>query len=195
MTECAPSERRAIELRWPIRGQYDLRRCACGGRCWWDLTQRQLSVVWQLSVFWLKCFYPTSLKILRTTATLWWRSEHKQMTFLPFSFANLRARGHARTRARPPARTPARPHARTHASAQAAQQDKPHDPPSFLHRQPPSSHEPHEGGRYSWQRPSSRIRVPTGSVSALYRHRRRHVHCVGMGMPVLKMTASERRSF
>ena len=30
---------------------------------------------------------------------------------------------------------------------------------------------------------------------APYRHRRRHVHCVGMGVPVLKMTASERRSF
>ena len=31
----------------------------------------------------------------------------------------------------------------------------------------------------------------TGSISALYRHRRRHVLCAGMGVPVLKMTASE----
>ena len=28
-----------------------------------------------------------------------------------------------------------------------------------------------------------------------YRHRRRHAHCAGMGVPILKMTASERRSF
>ena len=33
------------------------------------------------------------------------------------------------------------------------------------------------------------------SISALSRHRRRHVHYTGMGMQVLKMTASERRSF
>ena len=30
---------------------------------------------------------------------------------------------------------------------------------------------------------------------ALSRHRRRHVHCAGMGVPALKMSASERRSF
>ena len=35
----------------------------------------------------------------------------------------------------------------------------------------------------------------SGSISALSRHRRRHVHCAGMGMPVLKMSALERRSF
>ena len=29
----------------------------------------------------------------------------------------------------------------------------------------------------------------------IYQHRRRHVRCAGMGMPVLKMTALERRSF
>ena len=29
-----------------------------------------------------------------------------------------------------------------------------------------------------------------GSVSALSRHRRQHVYCAGMGVPVLKMTAS-----
>ena len=29
-----------------------------------------------------------------------------------------------------------------------------------------------------------------GSISALSRHRRRHVHCAGMGAPVPKMTAS-----
>ena len=33
------------------------------------------------------------------------------------------------------------------------------------------------------------------SRSARYRHRRRHVYCAGMAVPVLKMTASERRSF
>ena len=32
-------------------------------------------------------------------------------------------------------------------------------------------------------------------VLALHRHRRRHVQCAGMGLPVLKMTAFERRSF
>ena len=31
-----------------------------------------------------------------------------------------------------------------------------------------------------------------GFISALSRHRRRHVHCAGMGVPVLKMTASPR---
>ena len=30
---------------------------------------------------------------------------------------------------------------------------------------------------------------------ALYRHRRRHIHCAGMGVPVPKMTVSETRSF
>ena len=34
-----------------------------------------------------------------------------------------------------------------------------------------------------------------GSISALSRHRRRHVRCADMGVLVLKMTASERRSF
>ena len=29
------------------------------------------------------------------------------------------------------------------------------------------------------------------SISAPYRHRRRHVYCAGIGVPVLKMTASE----
>ena len=33
------------------------------------------------------------------------------------------------------------------------------------------------------------------SASALYRHRRRHAHCAGIGVPVLKMAASLRRSF
>ena len=28
------------------------------------------------------------------------------------------------------------------------------------------------------------------ALAVSYRHRRRHVHCAGMGMPVLKMTAS-----
>ena len=32
-----------------------------------------------------------------------------------------------------------------------------------------------------------------GSISALSRHRRRHAHCAGMGVPVLKMTASGAR--
>ena len=32
--------------------------------------------------------------------------------------------------------------------------------------------------------------VSSGSISALSRHRRRNVHCAGMGMPVLNMTAS-----
>ena len=32
-----------------------------------------------------------------------------------------------------------------------------------------------------------------GSISALYRHRRRHVLCAGTGVPVLKMTSLERR--
>ena len=41
-----------------------------------------------------------------------------------------------------------------------------------------------------------------GSISAsptlkmaLYRHRRRHAHCAGIAVPVLKVTASPRRSF
>ena len=34
-----------------------------------------------------------------------------------------------------------------------------------------------------------------GSILALYRHRRRHVHCAGVGVLVLKMTALPRRSF
>ena len=34
-----------------------------------------------------------------------------------------------------------------------------------------------------------------GSTSALSRHRRRHVHCTGMSVPVLKTTAFLRRSF
>ena len=33
------------------------------------------------------------------------------------------------------------------------------------------------------------------SMSALSRHRRRHVYCAAMDVPVLKMTASARRSF
>ena len=33
------------------------------------------------------------------------------------------------------------------------------------------------------------------SISALSRRRRRHVYCAGMDVPVLKMTASARRSF
>ena len=33
------------------------------------------------------------------------------------------------------------------------------------------------------------------SISALSRHRRRHARCAGIGVPVLKMTATERRSF
>ena len=37
--------------------------------------------------------------------------------------------------------------------------------------------------------------APCRSILALSRHRRRHVHCAGTGVPVLKMTASERRSF
>ena len=37
--------------------------------------------------------------------------------------------------------------------------------------------------------------APEPSISALSQHRRRHVNCAGMGMPVLQMTASERRSF
>ena len=36
---------------------------------------------------------------------------------------------------------------------------------------------------------------PRRSISAVYWYRRRHVHCAGMGVPVLKMTASPRRSF
>ena len=32
-------------------------------------------------------------------------------------------------------------------------------------------------------------------VLTTYRHRRRRVHCAGRGVPVLKTTASERRSF
>ena len=32
-----------------------------------------------------------------------------------------------------------------------------------------------------------------GAITTTYRHRRRHVHCAGMGMLVLKMTASPRR--
>ena len=35
----------------------------------------------------------------------------------------------------------------------------------------------------------------TGCAITTYRHRRLHVYCEGMGVPVLKMPASERRSF
>ena len=38
---------------------------------------------------------------------------------------------------------------------------------------------------------SSVVAADIGSISALYRHRRRHVHCAGMDVPVLKMIASE----
>ena len=38
-------------------------------------------------------------------------------------------------------------------------------------------------------------RLYIGSISALYRHRGRPVHCAGMGVPVLKMVGSARRSF
>ena len=37
--------------------------------------------------------------------------------------------------------------------------------------------------------------LPKVLLGALYRHRRRHVYCAGIGVSVLKMTASERRSF
>ena len=33
----------------------------------------------------------------------------------------------------------------------------------------------------------------TRTAITTYRHRRRHVHCVGMGVPVLKTTTSPRR--
>ena len=36
------------------------------------------------------------------------------------------------------------------------------------------------------------LRISAPSISALSRHRRRHAHCAGMGVPVLKMTASLR---
>ena len=36
------------------------------------------------------------------------------------------------------------------------------------------------------------MQVGLCSISALYRHRRRHAHCAGVGVPVLKMTASPR---
>ena len=39
------------------------------------------------------------------------------------------------------------------------------------------------------------IAGPGSSISALPRHRRRHVHCAGVGVLVLKMTALPRRSF
>ena len=39
------------------------------------------------------------------------------------------------------------------------------------------------------------LHAPAYPYSTLYRHRRRHVHCAGMGVPVLQTTASERRSF
>ena len=42
---------------------------------------------------------------------------------------------------------------------------------------------------------SVRRRPARSSTITTYRHRRRHVRCAGMGVPVLKRTASERRSF
>ena len=40
-----------------------------------------------------------------------------------------------------------------------------------------------------------RATVGPASAITIYRHRRRHIHCAGMGVPILKMTASPRRSF